>query len=81
MDLRHTWKCGWIDSNGGVCGEEITSDCARHLAAAHGITKMPAKHLVWCGWCSPPHFMKRESVLRHVREVHMGLPRSRRGGT
>ncbi|KAG6328080.1 hypothetical protein ID866_11009 [Astraeus odoratus] len=36
---------------------------------------MSEKHTVWCHWCFPPEPKKRGSILRHVREVHLEIPR------
>ncbi|KIM50924.1 hypothetical protein SCLCIDRAFT_1225001 [Scleroderma citrinum Foug A] len=72
-----TTLCGWVDRRGNVCGEPITNDCARHLATAHGITKKSPDSAITCGWCSKQ--MKRESMLRHVRERHLGKKRKRTG--
>jgi len=71
--------CGWRRPDGTLCGAEVTYQCQGHLAMAHGITKLSGKAPVWCKWCRPDHQIKRDGLLRHVREVHLGVPRSKRG--
>ena len=72
-----TTLCGWVDEHGSVCGEPITYDCVTHLATAHGISKTSPRTRLNCRWCSPPRHMKRDSMLRHVREIHLGWKRRR----
>ena len=67
-----TIPCGW-KVNGVLCGVDITYDCQHHLATVHGITNMQAQTLVRCGWCG--RLKRRGCLLRHVREVHLRVPR------
>lgn len=69
-------SCGWIREDGTRCNTSITYECTRHLAIAHGI-RHRKKHLkILCCWCSPPKPIRRSSMLRHVREVHLECSRS-----
>ncbi|KIM51006.1 hypothetical protein SCLCIDRAFT_1224916 [Scleroderma citrinum Foug A] len=72
-------SCGWKRKDGTRCGAVINYYCQGHLAKAHGITKMSGKRIIWCKWCDQNHQIKRECVLRHVREVHLGFSRLKRG--
>ena len=69
-DAPGMWCC-WVNEDGSICRESISYDCATHLATAHGISKTASRTRVACRWCSPPKQMKRESIVRHVREVHL----------
>lgn len=68
-------RCGWRTSSGTPCGTMITYQCQNHFATVHGITKLPGRTFVACRWCYPDHQLRRECVLRHIREVHMGVSR------
>lgn len=68
--------CGWRCQDGTLCGAAVTYHCQDHLATAHRITKLSGKTFVWCKWCYPDHQIKRECILRHIREVHLGVSRS-----
>ncbi|KAL4071185.1 hypothetical protein V8B97DRAFT_1964897 [Scleroderma yunnanense] len=69
-------QCGWRDKHGTTCGVTITYQCQPHLAMAHGITKLSSNVIVSCKWCDPDNKMRRRCILRHIREVHLGVPRS-----
>ena len=68
-----TIPCGWKEANGDPCGIDITYDCQHHLATVHGITNLQAQTPVTCGWCGC--LKRRSCLLRHVREVHLKVPR------
>ncbi|KAG2153247.1 hypothetical protein DEU56DRAFT_751847 [Suillus clintonianus] len=63
--------CLWDDGSGNHCGANINlSDLRIHLRT-HGV-KGPAKSVVSCAWddCGRDP-MKKESIIRHVKEVHL----------
>ena len=71
---QHT-TCSWRDEGGTICGKRITkNNCGVHLAC-HGIKRMSSDHTIKCRACIPPKSMKRESILRHFVEVHIGIKR------
>lgn len=69
-------SCGWIKEGGTRCNTSITYECTRHLAIAHGIRHRKRHLKILCCWCSPPKPIRRSSMLRHVREVHLECSRS-----
>ena len=69
--------CEWQDENGVICGGIVThANLPGHLSA-HGIKNMRRDRLTKCKWagCTKKP-MNRESIARHVREVHMHLKRT-----
>lgn len=75
-------SCGWKGDDGTVCGSVVTShDLPNHFAAIHGIKNMASGIKVECRWCppSPRKQVKRESMMRHLREVHLKRPRPKKG--
>ncbi|KIM51548.1 hypothetical protein SCLCIDRAFT_33337 [Scleroderma citrinum Foug A] len=72
-------RCGWEDEDGIACGHTIDSECQRHFADVHGIINLPAYAIVSCRWCKPDYKMRRDGFLRHIREAHLSIPRSKRG--
>ncbi|KAI6018811.1 hypothetical protein EDC04DRAFT_444586 [Pisolithus marmoratus] len=77
-------RCGWTDDDGTVCGNLIMlDDVASHFATAHGIKNMASDKKVECRWCPPSSrkHVKRESMVRHLREVHLKCPRQKKGAT
>ncbi|KAI5992908.1 hypothetical protein EDD15DRAFT_2268301 [Pisolithus albus] len=80
----HTVSCGWKNDNGMACGDLVTSDnLANHFATLHGIKNMASSVKIDCRWCPPSlrKQVKRESMLRHLREVHLRCPRPRKEAT
>ncbi|KAI6022202.1 hypothetical protein PISMIDRAFT_178147 [Pisolithus microcarpus 441] len=76
-----TVPCGWKDNDGIVCGGPVTSDnLANHFAALHGIKNMASSVKIDCRWCPSGlrKQVKRESMLRHLREVHLRCPRPKK---
>ncbi|KIM54467.1 hypothetical protein SCLCIDRAFT_377200 [Scleroderma citrinum Foug A] len=71
-------RCGWRSQDGTPCGTVITYSCQGHFALAHGITQLSGQTHLLCRWCHPAHQIKREHLLRHIREVHLGFPRWKR---
>ncbi|KIJ66137.1 hypothetical protein HYDPIDRAFT_110303 [Hydnomerulius pinastri MD-312] len=67
-------SCEWRHDDGSICGESISfMTCPEHLAV-HGIKNMAFNLLINCGWCGKP--VKRESIVRHVREAHLRVRRT-----
>lgn len=65
--------CQWRTEAGCVCGDVISwATCGEHLAITHGIKHMTSNVSIMCCWCSDrARPVKRESIVRHVREVHL----------
>ncbi|KAF9235358.1 hypothetical protein BU15DRAFT_78106 [Melanogaster broomeanus] len=74
----HQTVCGWRLRDGSICGGPITKRTVpEHLAVHHGIKKIASYQLIACRWCPDgSDLIKRESIVRHVREVHLRLRRS-----
>ncbi|KIK76067.1 hypothetical protein PAXRUDRAFT_835470 [Paxillus rubicundulus Ve08.2h10] len=72
-----THQCGWREADESVCGGSITrATVPRHLVQ-HGMVKLRSDALVTCRWCpdgTKP--MNRESIVRHVLEVHLDIRRT-----
>ena len=68
-------SCEWKDGDGTVCGELITgASLPRHLSKHRiGGTDCCWKTCYWVGCGATMH---RQSIVRHTREVHLGLRRS-----
>lgn len=72
----HEYLCGWRDNSGGKCGARVTyHNLAHHFAIVHGIRNMASDVEIMCRWCPPGTIVKRESLLRHLRERHLGYQR------
>lgn len=73
--------CGWRDNDDKECGELLTypGNLASHFAEYHGIKNMASDVPIMCRWCSPGEIVKRESLLRHLREYHLGYRRRKKG--
>ncbi|KAI6146910.1 hypothetical protein BKA82DRAFT_4157182 [Pisolithus tinctorius] len=67
--------CPWRDEQEVICNELVSWDCQDHLASAHGIVNISGSTLVTCGACDLQ--LKRESLLRHFREVDLRFRRPR----
>ncbi|KAL4068727.1 hypothetical protein V8B97DRAFT_795786 [Scleroderma yunnanense] len=69
--------CGWKDDDKlNRCKTMVTPDnIQEHLATSHGIRNLAGDHPLRCRTCNQPRRMKRESLLRHYREVHFGQKR------
>ncbi|KAG9313283.1 hypothetical protein JVU11DRAFT_5587 [Chiua virens] len=70
-------ECRWIQKM-EVCDFTLTKqDLKRHLADCHGIKAMSHNIIVQCRWEGCGKSMKRESLLRHIYEKHLGYRRDR----
>ncbi|KIN99276.1 hypothetical protein M404DRAFT_815242 [Pisolithus tinctorius Marx 270] len=67
--------CPWRDEQEVICNELVSWDCQDHLASSHGIVNISGSTLVTCGACDLQ--LKRESLLRHFREVDLRFRRPR----
>ncbi|KAI6117378.1 hypothetical protein EDD16DRAFT_1009616 [Pisolithus croceorrhizus] len=79
-----TVPCGWEGDDGRVCYNPVSSDnLANHFATLHGIRNMASDIKVACRWCPSRSRkqVKRESILRHLREVHLKRPRPKKEAT
>ncbi|KAF8845890.1 hypothetical protein BDN67DRAFT_960512 [Paxillus ammoniavirescens] len=78
-------KCGWRATDGSTCEGSITGATISEHLVQHGITDMAYSVRIECRWCPDGKKpIKRESIVRHVREVHMRLkrpPKSRAGSS
>ncbi|KAI6002640.1 hypothetical protein F5J12DRAFT_207943 [Pisolithus orientalis] len=75
-------RCGWRDNDGKICDMPVTyNNLVHHFAAVHDIKDMAFDAIIECRWCRPGNRMKRESILRHLREKHLGYPRRKNGVT
>jgi hypothetical protein len=74
----HSRLCGWRSEDDSECGGVVTRQTvSQHLAAWHGIRKKASHERITCRWCpdgTDP--IKRESIARHLREVHLRLRRN-----
>ncbi|KIJ08783.1 hypothetical protein PAXINDRAFT_102444 [Paxillus involutus ATCC 200175] len=69
-------KCGWRATDGSTCKGSITGVTIPEHLVQHGITDMAYSVRIQCRWCPDGKKpIKRESIVRHVREVHMLLKR------
>lgn len=70
--------CQWVGEDGTVCGGHITSATVSQHLTTHGVVNMTYNHLLSCRWleCQLRRDMKRESIVRHVRERHLGCKRT-----
>jgi len=69
--------CQWRTEPNSVCGDVISwATCGEHFAITHGLRNMRSGLHIMCHWCSEGgRLMKRENVVRHVREAHLGKKR------
>ncbi|KAI6038120.1 hypothetical protein EDC04DRAFT_2038339 [Pisolithus marmoratus] len=79
---RNRIPCEWVNPNGMRCNVLIGFDCKKHFSTVHGIENISSKKKVKCLWC-PPRTRKRgrKNFLRHIREVHMKLSRTKIRGS
>ncbi|KAI5997434.1 hypothetical protein EDD15DRAFT_343117 [Pisolithus albus] len=75
----HEYPCGWRVYGGGECGALVTyHSLAHHFAVVHGIRNMASDVEIMCRWCPPGTIVKRESLLRHLRERHLRYQRPKK---
>ena len=73
--------CKWKDEYGTVCEEAITRGTLPGHLSEHGIKNKSRNHPTKCNWvgCKTKKPMNRESIVRHIREVHLRLRRPSKG--
>ncbi|KAG1841122.1 hypothetical protein DFJ58DRAFT_77755 [Suillus subalutaceus] len=71
--LGDMFQCMWHCGNGLHCNALIRGhNLSAHLREAHGIEGSDMTR-VWCLWNSCNREFNKESLSRHVEEVHMGI--------
>ncbi|KAG9312291.1 hypothetical protein JVU11DRAFT_7597 [Chiua virens] len=68
--------CQWQRLGFPTCGQAITRESLSEHLAHHGIYKMHKDIIVQCCWQGCGAFLKRQSVTRHCREVHLRVRRN-----
>ncbi|KAF8420572.1 hypothetical protein L210DRAFT_3654825 [Boletus edulis BED1] len=73
--------CKWMKVDGTVCEAQIASATVPEHLATHGIKKMTGNFRLECRWLEcrlrgDRKEMKRESIVRHVREKHLRRKRT-----
>ncbi|KAG6382128.1 hypothetical protein JVT61DRAFT_771 [Boletus reticuloceps] len=73
--------CKWIGDDGAICGAQISWTTIPEHLAIHGIKKMTGNFRLQCRWLEcrlrgDRKEMNRESIVRHVREKHLGRKRT-----
>ena len=65
--------CQWKDGDKPVCGKPIDYESTPEHLSKHGVEHMSRGIPTKCHWagCRRKKFMNRESIVRHVREVHL----------
>ncbi|KAF9222389.1 hypothetical protein BS17DRAFT_186348 [Gyrodon lividus] len=70
-------RCQWREIDGSICGGNITRKTTSEHLVVHGIVKKASNIPIICRWCPDGREpMKRESIVRHVREAHLGVKRT-----
>lgn len=75
-------SCEWKDRDGTVCKELITDASVPEHLIKHGIENLHRSLRTTCQWVGCHRNlkpMKRESIVRHIREVHLRLRRPSKG--
>ncbi|KAI9568236.1 hypothetical protein HD554DRAFT_2101052 [Boletus coccyginus] len=68
--MGHT--CNWVTPH-GVCGSLVQGlKFSEHLRSCHGI-RGPDKEILTCRWYGCFVVMNKESLERHVNEIHIGM--------
>jgi serine/threonine protein kinase len=71
--LNDTFQCKWSIANGLRCDALIRGhDISSHLPEAHGIHGSD-KSRVRCTWNDCNRELNKESLLRHVEEIHLNI--------
>ncbi|KAH0828982.1 hypothetical protein J3R83DRAFT_2416 [Lanmaoa asiatica] len=73
--------CQWTGNDDNICGAQITYASVPGHLTVHGVEHMAHNHRLPCRWSGcrlrrDKDMMKRESIVRHVREKHMGYRRT-----
>ncbi|KAF9228769.1 hypothetical protein BS17DRAFT_877362 [Gyrodon lividus] len=76
--LVQSRTCEWLYIDQGVvlvCGKPISCATASQHLTAHGIEKMNKKVEVTCWWGGCCKKYRRDNIIRHLRECHLGHKR------
>ncbi|KAG2031233.1 hypothetical protein BDR03DRAFT_972936 [Suillus americanus] len=67
------FQCMWVCPTGLHCNALIRGyNLSTHLREAHGLHGSD-KSRCWCLWNSCNREFNKESVVRHVEEIHLGI--------
>ncbi|KAF9222387.1 hypothetical protein BS17DRAFT_783637 [Gyrodon lividus] len=70
-------ECGWREEDGSICGKSISRTTVPQHLTVHQITDMASNVPIICRWCRDGRKpIKRESIVRHMREVHLHVRRA-----
>ncbi|KAG2101122.1 hypothetical protein BD769DRAFT_1508391 [Suillus cothurnatus] len=71
--LNETFQCMWNCPGGVHCNDLIRGfELSAHLRETHGIHGSDKSRL-WCLWNSCHKEVNKESLVRHVEEIHMRI--------
>lgn len=81
LSVYRSIPCGWRDDEGNKCSMLVHArDCNDHFATVHSIKRMTRDFEITCRWCPPERMnLRRHNFLRHVKEVHLGCTRPKKG--
>ncbi|KAF9237883.1 hypothetical protein BU15DRAFT_8921, partial [Melanogaster broomeanus] len=68
--------CEWKDGHGPSCGMWVggdKQDIREHLQKWHGVKRGQDKDKISCLWSSCSTRLRKESLWRHIRTVHLAL--------
>ncbi|KAF9232220.1 hypothetical protein BU15DRAFT_67655 [Melanogaster broomeanus] len=71
----NVYVCEWRENDGPICGKMFTTETLPVHLADHWHQRYASHEPTVCWWCRAVKTIKRESILRHVREVHLRLKR------
>ncbi|KAG1849131.1 hypothetical protein DFJ58DRAFT_729620 [Suillus subalutaceus] len=65
--------CLWTDHQ-GKCDFSVNTikSMLTHISSQHLRKKQPSASQVQCHICSPPKTIRRDTIRRHIREIHYG---------
>ena len=76
----HSFDCKWNDGH-GLCGRPTDTDrIPEHMAAYHFKRLDSPDNQLKCRWegCRRSKYYRRDTIIRHIREVHLRIPRRKR---
>ncbi|KAF8434325.1 hypothetical protein L210DRAFT_3553638 [Boletus edulis BED1] len=77
LHLTPVGFCEWYNQGGTrtTCGEALARETLTLHLRKHGIERMNRAWLTTCLWTGCEKIVNRECIVRHIREVHLGLKR------